>query len=72
MASNRMRPDTEPVPAPLPPNVMVYVPAGFAVCPQQLAAQSAWQQTIYRLAHEQALAATQLPRHHRVLFSVWN
>jgi hypothetical protein len=47
------------------------VPQGFAVCPPQLATANAWQQEIYRLAYERALAATQIPRHHRLL-SVWN
>ena len=48
------------------------VPQGFAVCPPQLMTANAWQQEIYRLAYERALAAVQVPRHHRWLFSVWN
>jgi hypothetical protein len=32
----------------------------------------AWQLEIYRLAYEQAKAATAVPRYHRMLFSVWN
>lgn len=48
------------------------VPPGFTLCPQQLAMIHAWQQAIYRWAYEQALEATRLPRHHRLLFSVWN
>jgi hypothetical protein len=48
------------------------VPQGFAVCPPQLMTANPWQQEIYRLAYERALAAIQVPRHHRWLFSVWN
>lgn len=48
------------------------IPHGFAVCPPQLAAAQSWQQDIYRLAYEQAKRAAEVPRHHRVLFSVWN
>jgi hypothetical protein len=47
------------------------VPPGFAICPLPLAT-TAWQQEIYRLAYEQARAATAVPRYHRMLFSVWN
>jgi hypothetical protein len=48
------------------------VPQGFVVCPPQLALANAAQQEIYRLAYERAKAAVQMPRHHRLLFSVWN
>jgi len=48
------------------------VPPGFAMFPVQLVMLAAWQQEIYRLAYERALAQTQLPRHHRQLFAVWN
>ena len=48
------------------------IPPGFAVCPPELMAAQAWQQEIYRLAYEQAKSAVQVPRHHRMLFSVWN
>lgn len=72
MTTNRMRHYTMSAPAPSNFNVIVCGPAGFAVCPPQLAAVHAWQQAIYRLAYERALAATQIPRHHRTLFSVWN
>jgi ADP-glucose pyrophosphorylase len=30
------------------------------------------QQQIYRLAYQRAQAAVQVPRHYRLLFSVWN
>ena len=48
------------------------VPQGFVVCPPQVVLANAWQQEIYRLAYERAKAAVQVPRHHRLLFSVWN
>lgn len=48
------------------------VPNGFVFCPPQLVSMQAWQQEVYRLAYERAQAATQIPRHHRLLFSVWN
>ena len=78
MAANRMtRFESDPAgPSPKPQSDARQpgpaVPPGFAVCPPQLMAAGAWQQQIYRLAYEQALAAVQLPRHHRWLFSVWN
>lgn len=57
--------------APVQPSAPV-VPPGFTVCPPQLTAGSTWQQEIYRLAYEQAKAAAAIPRHHRMLFAVWN
>lgn len=48
------------------------IPLGFVFCPPQLSGFSAWQQEIYRLAYERAKAETQVPRHHRQLFCVWN
>jgi len=48
------------------------IPPGFTICPPQLSAGNTWQQEIYRLAYEQAKAAAAIPRHHRLLFSVWN
>jgi hypothetical protein len=48
------------------------VPEGFVVCPTALMSVQGWQQQIYRLAYERAKAAAAIPRHHRVLFSVWN
>jgi hypothetical protein len=50
----------------------VSIPHGFAVCPPQLATANAWQQEVYRLAYERAKAAAEVPRHYRLLFSVWN
>ena len=57
-------------PAPL------HVPNGFVAMPTQqalggLSSLTPWQQEIYRLAYERALAAAR-PRHHRRFFSVWN
>jgi hypothetical protein len=48
------------------------IPPGFTLCPPQLAAVQSWQQEIYRRAYEQAKAAAEVPRYHRMLFSVWN
>jgi hypothetical protein len=48
------------------------IPPGFTFCPPQLAGGNTWQQEIYRLAYEQAKAAAAIPRHHRMLFAVWN
>jgi hypothetical protein len=48
------------------------VPQGFVVCPPHLTTANNLQQEIYRLAYERAQAAMQIPRHHRLLFSVWN
>ena len=48
------------------------IPSGFVVCPPQLAMAQPWQQEIYRLAYERALAAVEVPRHYRLLFSCWN
>ena len=48
------------------------IPKGFVFWPPQLSGFSAWQQEIYRLAYERAKAETQVPRHHRQLFCVWN
>jgi len=48
------------------------VPPGFVLCPPTIAMAHAWQQEIYRLAYERAIAETQVPRFHRMLFSVWN
>jgi hypothetical protein len=52
-------------PAPVPP-------AGFVVCPLHVAVAQAWQQEVYRRAYEEAVAATQVPRHIRRMFSSWN
>jgi hypothetical protein len=75
MAANRIRPfqpQAAPVSKPASHPQAPAIPPGFAVCPPQLAAAHAWQLEIYRLAYEQAKAATAVPRFHRMLFSVWN
>jgi hypothetical protein len=48
------------------------IPTGFVVCPPQLMIAQSWQQEIYRQAYEAAKAASEVPRHYRMLFSVWN
>jgi hypothetical protein len=48
------------------------IPHGFVICPQVVAAAQPWQLALYRQAYEQAQAAVSIPRHHRLLFSVWN
>jgi hypothetical protein len=48
------------------------IPHGFVVCPPHLMTAAAWQQEIYRLAYERARAQMAIPRHHRMLFCVWN
>ncbi|HEX3724986.1 MAG TPA: hypothetical protein VHV08_02035 [Pirellulales bacterium] len=55
-----------------PPIAPVGIPHGFVVCPPGLMIASGWQQAIYRLAYERARAQMETPRHHRMLFSVWN
>ena len=55
-----------------PVSKLAAVPQGFVICPAALVAVHGWQQEIYRLAYERAKAAAAIPRHHRVLFSVWN
>jgi hypothetical protein len=73
MAANRIRHYSSPARGVLPAQGAVEtIPQGFAVCPPQLAAANGWQQEIYRLAYQRAQAAAQIPRHHRLLFSVWN
>jgi hypothetical protein len=73
MAVNRIRRYSSPArDASTPQSAVETTPQGFAVCPPQLAAANAWQQEIYRLAYQRAQAAAQIPRHHRILFSVWN
>jgi hypothetical protein len=56
---------------PQPQLVVNVVPPGFAVFPVHLAGPTGWQREIYRLAYEQAKAAVEIPRHHRLL-TVWN
>lgn len=76
MAANRINRIAKHMFAPIPPRqpqtVMSMIPPGFAICPPQIATAQSWQQEIYRQAYEQAVAAVQVPRHHRLLFSVWN
>ena len=73
MHANRVRNLQPPsASAPPPQTALPAIPPGFALCPPQLMVAQSWQQEIYRLAYEQAKAATQVPRHHRMLFSVWN
>ena len=77
LPANRIKkwswPPVEVSPQPSPSATFpVQVPLGFAVCPPQLAIPQGWQQAIYQLAYERALAQTQIPRHHRSLFCVWN
>ncbi|MGD9721792.1 MAG: hypothetical protein AB7O59_05110 [Pirellulales bacterium] len=80
MPANRLRhlqqyPQQQPLTAvePAPAAAAVpTVPAGFAVCPPQIATAQSWQQELYRRAYEQAIATTSVPRHYRMLFSVWN
>jgi hypothetical protein len=73
MAANRISHFGSPVrPASNPPVAPPAIPPGFVVCPSPLAVAHAWQQEIYRQAYERAQAAVQIPRHHRMLFSVWN
>ena len=55
-----------------PPAAPPSIPPGFVFCPPQLAVANGWQQEIYRQAYERAQAAMRIPRHHRMLFSVWN
>lgn len=73
MALNRLQsiPSANLRTAPAPPAAPM-IPPGFTICPPQLSAGNTWQQEIYRLAYEQAKAAAAIPRHHRLLFSVWN
>jgi hypothetical protein len=73
MAINRLQsiPSADLRTAPGQPSAPA-IPPGFTVCPPQLAAANTWQQEIYRLAYEQAKAAAAIPRHHRMLFAVWN
>ncbi len=56
----------------VPQSVAPAIPHGFAVCPPQMATANTVQQQIYRLAYQRAQAAVQVPRHYRLLFSVWN
>jgi hypothetical protein len=73
MAANRIHRDASPARATSTvPSVVATIPPGFALFPPQLAAANAWQQEIYRLAYQRAQAAAQIPRHYRLLFSVWN
>lgn len=73
MAANRIRRDSPRARAASTASIAEeMIPQGFALCPPQLAAASPWQQEIYRLAYQRAQAAAQIPRHHRLLFSVWN
>jgi len=73
MAANRIAKTASKHCAPkMPASIADVIPYGFTICPPQLALAQPWQQEIYRLAYERAKAATQLPRHHRLLFSVWN
>ncbi len=81
MASNRIRRymtqsavnfAEQVVPATKPPQVAAAIPPGFVICPAQLLAANGWQQEIYRLAYQRAQAATEIPRYHRRLFSIWN
>jgi hypothetical protein len=81
MASNRIRRyvsqsavnfAAQVEPATKRPTVAAAIPPGFVICPAQLLAVHGWQQEIYRLAYQRAQAATQIPRYHRRLFSVWN
>lgn len=73
MAANRISHLAKPVQKtshPQPP--LANVPPGFVVCPPHVALANSWQQEVYRLAYERAQAQVQLPRFHRLLFSVWN
>jgi hypothetical protein len=77
MAANRISHLASPLshaPAPKshPQPPLANVPPGFVVCPPHVALANSWQAEIYRLAYERAQAQTQLPRFHRLLFSVWN
>lgn len=63
---------TAPAATPSRPNPPTSIPAGFTVCPPQLASANSWQQELYRQAYERAREAAQVPRHYRLLFSVWN
>jgi hypothetical protein len=75
MAANRINRVTALMSAPNPPQKPVpslTIPPGFVVCPAELAVAQPWQQALYRQAYEQAQAAVQIPRHYRLLFSVWN
>jgi hypothetical protein len=76
MAANRINRIATRMTAPLPPQnpqqALAVVPPGFAVCPPLVAIAQPWQHEIYRRAYEQARAAAEIPRHHRMLFSVWN
>jgi hypothetical protein len=55
-----------------PEQVGQMIPPGFTLCPPQFMVVHVWQQEIYRRAYEQAKRATEVPRFHRILFSVWN
>jgi hypothetical protein len=73
MTANRIRRYESSFRKPVPAvSATVSIPPGFVLCPPQFAAVGGWQAEIYRLAYERAKAATQIPRHHRLLFSVWN
>ncbi len=74
MATNRMlgyRTPASRAPRPVK-NPAASIPPGFVVCPPQWAVANSWQQQIYRLAYERAKAEAEIPRHHRLLFAVWN
>lgn len=72
MAANRISRIAAQPSAPVwPKNAPAIFPPGFVVCPPQVATAQSWQQEIYRQAYAQAQAA-QVPRHYRLLFSVWN
>jgi hypothetical protein len=76
MAANRIRRHASPFSNAVPKSLMQSqtpaIPSGFVLYPTQLVSLTAWQQEIYRLAYERARAETQVPRHHRLLFAVWN
>ncbi len=58
--------------APQAPSSAPAIPNGFVLCPPQLMNAAGWQQEIYRQAYQRACQQAAIPRHYRMLFSVWN